>query len=74
VAEVLQTALGTVQQWCNMTYLAISPNKIIILSCNQEEDTEGLKELTLMSTRAQHWSLSSARLLLSTPYFFKTLL
>lgn len=67
VAEVLQTVLGIVQQWCNMTYLAIKPNKIIILSCNHEEDIKGLKELTLKSPRAQHWSLSSARLLLSTP-------
>jgi hypothetical protein len=31
VSEVLQTALGTVQQWCERTKMSINPSKTVVI-------------------------------------------
>jgi hypothetical protein len=46
VSEVLQTSLGTVQQWCDRTNLAIYPNKTVIIPFTRKRNLKGLKEPT----------------------------
>lgn len=36
VSEVLQIALGTVQQWCDKTYLFINPHKMVVILFNRK--------------------------------------
>jgi hypothetical protein len=43
VSEVLQTALHTVQQWCERTNLSINPNKTVIIPFTRKRNTKGLK-------------------------------
>jgi hypothetical protein len=41
VSEVLQTALHTVQQWCERTKLSINPNKMVVNTLYKEEEHKG---------------------------------
>jgi hypothetical protein len=50
---VLQTALCTVQQWCERTNLFINPNKTLIILFNTKRNTEGLKEPNLFTKTIQ---------------------
>jgi hypothetical protein len=47
VSEVLQTALHTVQQWCQRTKLSINPNKTVVIPFTRRRNTKGLRELIL---------------------------
>jgi hypothetical protein len=47
VSEVLQTALGLIQQWCDRTGLSINPSKTVLISFTKKKFLKGLKELTL---------------------------
>jgi hypothetical protein len=38
VSEVLQTALCTVQQWCERTKLSINPNKTVVIPFTRKRD------------------------------------
>jgi hypothetical protein len=38
VSEVLQTALCTVQQWCERTNLSINPNKTVVIPFTRKRD------------------------------------
>jgi hypothetical protein len=42
VSEVLQTALHTVQQWCERKK-SINPNKMVIIPFTRKRNTKGLK-------------------------------
>jgi hypothetical protein len=44
VSQVLQAATDTVQKWCDMTYLSINTNKIVIITFTRKRDIWGLKE------------------------------
>jgi hypothetical protein len=39
VPEVLQTALGLVQQWCDRTGLSINPNKTVVIPFIKKKGT-----------------------------------
>jgi hypothetical protein len=49
VSEVLQTALYSVQQWCERTNLSINPNKTVIIPFTGKMDIKGLTEPILFS-------------------------
>lgn len=53
MSEVLQTALGIVQQWCDMTDLSINLNKMVIMPFTRKRDIKGLKEPTLFNKTIQ---------------------
>jgi hypothetical protein len=42
VSEVLQTALCTVQQWCEKTKLSINPNKTVVITFTRKRNVKGL--------------------------------
>jgi hypothetical protein len=52
VSEVLQMALGTVQQWCDRTKLYINPKKTVI-PFTRKRNIMGLKEPILFNKRIQ---------------------
>jgi hypothetical protein len=47
VSQVLQTALGLIQRWCDRTNLCISPSKMVIIPFTKKKALKGLKEPTL---------------------------
>jgi hypothetical protein len=47
VSEVLQTALFTVQQWCERTNLSINPSKMVIIPFTRKWNIKGFKEPVL---------------------------
>jgi hypothetical protein len=49
VSEVLQTALGIKQQWCDRTNSSINPNKMVIIFFTRKTDIRGLKKPTLFN-------------------------
>jgi hypothetical protein len=49
VSEVLQTALGLTQQWCNRTDLSINPSKTVVIPFTKKRALKGLKETTLLA-------------------------
>jgi hypothetical protein len=53
VSEVLQTALHTVQQWCERTKLSINPNKTVVISFTRRRNIKGLKEPILFGEKIQ---------------------
>jgi hypothetical protein len=53
VSEVLQAAIGTVQQWCDKTNLSINPNETVIISLTRKRAIRGLKEPALFSKTIQ---------------------
>jgi hypothetical protein len=54
VSEILQTALRTVQQWCERTKLSINPDKMyIVIPFTTKRYVKGLKKPTLFSKRIQ---------------------
>jgi hypothetical protein len=48
VSEVLQTALGTVQQWCDRTKLSINPKEAVI-PFTRKRNIKGLKQPILLN-------------------------
>jgi hypothetical protein len=53
VSEVLQTALCTVQQWCERTKLSINPNKTVVIPFTRKRTIQGLKEPILFNKMIQ---------------------
>jgi hypothetical protein len=53
VSEVLQTALGTVQQWCDRTKLSIGPKKKVVIPFTRKTNIKGLTEPILFSKSIQ---------------------
>jgi hypothetical protein len=53
VPEVLQTALCTVQQWCDRTKLSINPNKMVVIPFTRKNNIKGLREPILFNKRIQ---------------------
>jgi hypothetical protein len=53
VSEVLQTALHTVQQWCERINLSINPNKAVIIPFTRKRNTKGLKTPILFNKTIQ---------------------
>jgi hypothetical protein len=53
VSEVLQTALCTVQQWCERTKSSIDPNKTVVMPFTRKRNIKGLREPILFSKRIQ---------------------
>jgi hypothetical protein len=53
VSEVLQTALGTVQQWCDRTKLYIIPKKMVVIPFTRKRNIKGPKEPILFNKRIQ---------------------
>jgi hypothetical protein len=53
VSEVLQTALHTVQQWCERTKLSINPNKTVVIPFTRRRNIKGLKEPVLFGKKIQ---------------------
>jgi hypothetical protein len=53
VSEVLQTALHTVQQWCERTKLSINPNKTVVIPFTRRRNIKGLKEPILFGEKIQ---------------------
>jgi hypothetical protein len=51
--EVLQTALCTVQKWCEKTNLSINPNKTVIIPFTRRREMNGLKEPILFNETIQ---------------------
>jgi adenylate cyclase len=49
VSEVLQTTLGTVQQWCERTKLSVNSNKMVVIPFTRKRTIKGLKELILFN-------------------------
>jgi hypothetical protein len=49
VSEYLQTALYTVQRWCERTGLSINPNKTVIIPFTRRRNIRGLKEPVLFN-------------------------
>jgi hypothetical protein len=50
---VLQTALCTVQQWCEITKLSVNPNKTVVIPFTRNRNVKGLKEPILFGKRIQ---------------------
>jgi hypothetical protein len=44
LSEVLQTALCTVQQWCERTNISIKPNKAVVIPFTRKKNIKGLKK------------------------------
>jgi hypothetical protein len=53
VSEVLQTALCTVQKWCEKTSLSINPNKTVIIPFTRNKELKGFKEPSHFNKRIQ---------------------
>jgi hypothetical protein len=53
VSEVLQTALCTIQKWCEKTNLSINPNKTVIIPFTRKREIKGLKEPILSNKTIQ---------------------
>jgi hypothetical protein len=53
VSEVLQTALHTVQQWCERSKLSINPNKTVVILFTRRRNIKGLKEPILFGEKIQ---------------------
>jgi hypothetical protein len=53
VSEVLQTALGFVQEWCDRTGLSINPSKKVIIPFTKKRVLKGLKEPVLFGKTIQ---------------------
>jgi hypothetical protein len=53
VSEVLQTALHTVQQWCERTKLSINPNKTVVIPFTRRRNIKILKEPVLFGKKIQ---------------------
>jgi hypothetical protein len=53
VSEVLQTALHTVQQWCERTKLSINPNTTVVIPFRRRRNIKGLKEPILFGEKIQ---------------------
>jgi hypothetical protein len=53
VSEVLQTALNTVQKWCEKTNLSINPNNTVIIPLTRKREIKGLKEPILFNKMIQ---------------------
>jgi hypothetical protein len=53
MSEVVQTALGIVQQWCDMRNLSISLNEMVKMSFTRKRDIRGLEEPTLFNKTIQ---------------------
>jgi hypothetical protein len=53
VREVLQMALGTVQQWCDRTKLSINPKKMVVIPFTRKRNIKGPKEPILFNKRIQ---------------------
>jgi hypothetical protein len=53
VSEVLQRALGTVQQWCERTKLSINPNKTVVIPFARKRNIKGLREPIFLGKRIQ---------------------
>jgi hypothetical protein len=49
VSEVLQTALNTVQKWCEKTNLSINPNKTVSIPFTKKKEIKRLQEPILFS-------------------------
>jgi hypothetical protein len=49
VSECLQTALHTVQRWCERTGLSINPNKTVIIPFTRRKNMKDLKEPVLFN-------------------------
>jgi hypothetical protein len=49
VSEVLQTALGTVQQWCDRTKLPINTKKTVVVPFTRKRNIKRLKEPILFN-------------------------
>jgi hypothetical protein len=62
VSEVLQTALYSVQQWCERTNLSINPNKTVIIPFTRKRNIKGLKEPILFSKTIQLSNYKSSTL------------
>jgi hypothetical protein len=56
VSEVLQTALCTVQKWCEKTNLSINPNKTVIVPFTRRREMKGLKQPILFNKTIQLFS------------------
>jgi hypothetical protein len=52
VSKVLQTALCTVQKWCEMINLSINPNKTVIITFTRKRELR-LKKPSLVNKRIQ---------------------
>jgi hypothetical protein len=46
ISDVLQEALGVVQQWCDRTQLSINPQNTVIVPFTRKRDLRGLNEPT----------------------------
>jgi hypothetical protein len=53
VSEVLQTALHTVEQWCERTKLTINPNKTVVIPFTRRSSLKDLKEPVLFGEKIQ---------------------
>jgi hypothetical protein len=53
VSEVLQAALGTLQQWCDKTRLSINSNKMIVIPFTRKRNFKGFKEAVVFGNRIQ---------------------
>jgi hypothetical protein len=53
LSEDLQTALQTVQQWCERTKLSINPNKTVVIPFTRRRNLTCLKEPVLFSEKIQ---------------------
>ena len=53
VPECHQTALYTVQRWCERTSLSINPNKTVITPFTRKRNIKGIKERTLFNKTKQ---------------------
>jgi hypothetical protein len=53
VSEVLQTALCTVQDWCERTNLSINPNRMVVIPFTRKRTIKGRKEPILFNKMIQ---------------------
>jgi hypothetical protein len=53
VSEVLQTALCTLQRWCERTKLSINPNLMVVIPFTRKRNIKRLREQILFSKRIQ---------------------
>jgi hypothetical protein len=51
--EVLQTALGLIQQWCHRTDLSINPGTMVVIPFTKKKTLKGLKAPTLFVKTTQ---------------------
>jgi hypothetical protein len=61
LSEVLQTALCTVQQWCERIKLPISPNKTVVIPFTRKWNIKGLSEL-IVSVKESSCAVKSSTL------------